>query len=53
MAGEWRRVSLGDVIEVKHGFAFQGEFFREEPPGDNPLDSWQFRNGRRIHRPTS
>ena len=45
MAGEWRRVSLGDLIEVKHGFAFQGEFFREEPPGDILLTPGNFAMG--------
>lgn len=45
IAGEWRRVSLGDLIEVKHGFAFQGEFFREEPPGDILLTPGNFAIG--------
>jgi len=26
---EWRETTLGDVIEVSHGFAFKGEFFSE------------------------
>src|SRR5688500_2840703 len=30
----WRKARLGDLIVVKHGFAFKGEFFREAPPGD-------------------
>ena len=30
MSSEWRSVSLGDIIEIKHGFAFKGEFFSEE-----------------------
>lgn len=25
--GEWRQAALGDVLEVKHGFAFKGEHF--------------------------
>jgi len=31
MAGEWREVALGDLFKVKHGFAFKGEFFTDEP----------------------
>jgi type I restriction enzyme, S subunit len=31
---EWLDVALGDLVEIKHGFAFQGEFFRDDPPGD-------------------
>lgn len=31
MAGEWREVSLGDLFKVKHGFAFKGEYFTDEP----------------------
>ena len=29
--GEWKEVTLGDFIDVKHGFAFKGEFFQTEP----------------------
>ena len=31
MLGEWQEISLGDLINVKHGFAFRGEFFQNEP----------------------
>ena len=31
MVSEWGKVSLGDVFNVKHGFAFKGEFFVNEP----------------------
>ena len=34
MAGEWVEKSLGDLIDIKHGFAFSGKFFRDAPPGD-------------------
>jgi type I restriction enzyme, S subunit len=27
----WREVRLSDLVEIKHGFAFKGEFFRDEP----------------------
>ena len=28
--GEWQEISLGSLINVKHGFAFKGEFFQTE-----------------------
>jgi type I restriction enzyme, S subunit len=28
------KVRLGDIARVKHGFAFSGQYFRDEPPGD-------------------
>lgn len=31
MGGEWRPVSLGKIFKVKHGFAFKGEYFTDEP----------------------
>ncbi len=31
---DWVNVRLGDLIDIKHGFAFRGEFFAPEPPGD-------------------
>ncbi len=31
---EWINVRLGDLIDIKHGFAFRGEFFSGEAPGD-------------------
>jgi type I restriction enzyme S subunit len=34
MAGEWRDVALGDLFKVKHGFAFKGEFFTDEPQSE-------------------
>lgn len=42
MAGEWNDKVLGDVIEVKHGFAFSGEFFHDEPQGDVLLTPGNF-----------
>lgn len=30
----WPVVSLGDLIEIKHGFAFKGEYFSDEPTND-------------------
>jgi type I restriction enzyme S subunit len=31
MASDWKYYHLSDLIEVKHGYSFKGEFFREEP----------------------
>ena len=31
MGGDWHEVALGDLFKVKHGFAFKGEFFTDEP----------------------
>ena len=28
---DWKTVKLGDLIEIKHGYAFKGEYFRDEP----------------------
>lgn len=36
MAGDWRTVTLGELVDVKHGYAFKGEFFSEAPT-DNVL----------------
>jgi len=27
----WQKIKLGDLIEVKHGFAFKGKFFSDKP----------------------
>ena len=31
MESEWQEVGFGDIFEVKHGFAFKGEHFCDEP----------------------
>src|SRR2546427_9740686 len=41
----WTPCSLGELIEIKHGFAFQGRFFRDEPPGDILLTPGNFEIG--------
>ena len=28
---EWREYTLGDIVDIKHGYAFKGEFFSETP----------------------
>src|SRR5881396_1658321 len=30
----WRLTPLAELIRVHHGFAFKGEYFHDEPPGD-------------------
>jgi type I restriction enzyme S subunit len=30
MASDWKYYQLSDLIEVKHGYSFKGEFFRDE-----------------------
>lgn len=45
MAGDWVESLLQDVIEIKHGFAFSGEYFRDEPPGDVLLTPGNFAIG--------
>lgn len=41
----WIRCQLADLIDIKHGFAFKGEFFRDEPPGDILLTPGNFAIG--------
>lgn len=31
MAGDWKKVTLGELFKVKHGFAFKSEYFTNEP----------------------
>jgi len=45
MADEWQMTSLGELINVRHGFAFQGEFIRDEPRGDILLTPGNFSIG--------
>jgi type I restriction enzyme S subunit len=45
MAGEWQMDSLGELIDVKHGFAFQGELIHDEPRGDVLLTPGNFAIG--------
>ncbi len=45
MAGEWRECALGELIDVKHGFAFPGEFIHDKPRGDVLLTPGNFAIG--------
>ncbi|MFP5484541.1 MAG: restriction endonuclease subunit S [Gammaproteobacteria bacterium] len=31
MSSEWISAKLGDLVDIKHGFAFKGEFFSDQP----------------------
>ena len=42
---DWKFVKLGDLIDITHGYAFKGEFFREAPPGDILLSPGNFAVG--------
>jgi type I restriction enzyme, S subunit len=41
----WKRVKLKDVIEIKHGFAFKGEFFSDEVTRNILLTPGNFKIG--------
>ena len=41
----WKTYKLGDLINVKHGFAFKGEFFSDEPTQDIHLTPGNFKIG--------
>jgi type I restriction enzyme S subunit len=45
MAGDWPSVSLGDLVEIQHGYAFAGGYFRDESPGDVLVTPGNFRPG--------
>lgn len=42
---EWKKYKLGELINVKHGFAFKGEFFSDEPTQDILLTPGNFKIG--------
>ena len=45
VAGEWCETTLGDLIHIKHGFAFKGQFIHDEPHGDVLLTPGNFAMG--------
>ena len=45
MAGEWRNVTLEDLIDIRHGYAFKGKFIHDEPQGDLLLTPGNFAIG--------
>jgi type I restriction enzyme S subunit len=42
---EWKKCKIGDVVDIKHGFAFKGEFFSDEPNNNILLTPGNFRIG--------
>src|SRR5687768_4963164 len=45
MAGDTQRVRLGDLVDIKHGYAFEGKYFRDDPTGDVLLTPGNFAVG--------
>ncbi len=45
MPDEWIASSLGQLIDIRHGYAFKGEFFHDEPIGDILLTPGNFQIG--------
>ena len=43
--GEWEIKSLNELIDIKHGFAFKGEFIHDYPKGDILLTPGNFAIG--------
>ncbi|MYC35467.1 MAG: restriction endonuclease subunit S [Chloroflexi bacterium] len=43
--GGWAQVSIGDLVDIKHGFAFKGENIHDEPRGDVLLTPGNFAVG--------
>ncbi len=39
---KWKEYSLDELIHIKHGYAFKGEFFSEEPTDDILLTPGNF-----------
>lgn len=50
MTGEWQSATLGDLVEIKHGFAFDGRYFRDTPPGDFLVTPGNFNIGGGFNR---
>ena len=44
-AGEWCEVTLSDLIDIKHGFAFKGSSIHDDPQGDILLTPGNFAIG--------
>src|SRR5690242_5162290 len=41
----WKPYKLGDLVEIKHGFAFKGEFFSDVPSANVLLTPGNFNIG--------
>ena len=42
---QWREVMLGDLVDIRHGFAFKGKFIHNNPQGDVLLTPGNFAVG--------
>ena len=42
---EWKSYKLGDIVDVKHGYAFKGDFFSKEPTAHILLTPGNFKIG--------
>ena len=45
LSNGWRDVTLGGLIDIRHGFAFKGKFIHDEPRGDLLLTPGNFAIG--------
>lgn len=45
MTADWQPVTLGDLVDIKHGFAFKGEYITENETGDVLLTPGNFAIG--------
>jgi len=45
VSDSWKAVNLGNLVDITHGFAFKGEFFCDNPPGDILLTPGNFAVG--------
>ena len=45
MALEWTETTLGELIDIRHGFAFKGQFIHDEPNGEVLLTPGNFAIG--------
>jgi len=43
--GEWTETILGDLVDIKHGFAFKGKYFQAEPNSNILLTPGNFQIG--------
>ncbi|MEG3876672.1 restriction endonuclease subunit S [Microcoleus sp. herbarium7] len=41
----WKVISLGQILDIKHGYAFKGEYFSKEPTSDILLTPGNFKFG--------
>ncbi|MDA1050657.1 MAG: hypothetical protein O3C40_09275 [Planctomycetota bacterium] len=45
MAGDWTEIQLRELIDIKHGAAFKGKYFKDEPAPDILLTPGNFAIG--------